>query len=369
MKLVIFGLSISSSWGNGHATLWRGLASGLAKIGHRVVFFERDVPYYAKNRDYTDIPGGELVLYPDWKSVTATAKRHLKDADVAIITSYCPDGIAATEAVLASRTRLKVFYDLDTPVTLANLEAGRAVEYIGPRGLADFDLVLSYTGGAALSELRTRLGARRVAALYGSVDPSVHHPVPPEPEYAADLSYLGTYSNDRQQALEMLFVEPARRLPGHRFALGGSQYPDSFPWTDNIFLYPHVPPGKHGAFYCSSKLTLSVTRRPMADMGYCPSGRLFEASACGVPIVSDDWEGLDQFFEPGIEIIIARTTGHVMDSLAMSDKERARIAQAARERTLAKHTAERRALELENMLDAALKAPPGTQSAAGHRES
>ena len=315
------------------------------------------------------MPGGELVIYPEWKSAAAAARRHLQDADAGMVTSYCPDAIAATAALLDSRARLKAFYDLDTPVTLANLEAGRAVDYIGPRGLADFDLVLSYTGGAALAELKARLGARRVVPLYGSVDPEVHRPVPPKPEYASDLSYLGTYSEDRQRALEMLFVEPARRLAGRRFALGGSQYPDSFPWTPNIFLFPHVPPGEHGAFYCSSKLTLSVTRGPMAEMGYCPSGRLFEASACGVPIVSDDWEGLDQFFEPAIEILIARTTGHVMDALAMSDEQRGRIAGAARERALSKHTAARRAQELETILETALKPAPDTRGAGRPRET
>jgi spore maturation protein CgeB len=359
MKLVVFGLSISSSWGNGHATLWRGLANALAKIGHHVVYFERDVPYYAKNRDYTEIPGGELVLYQDWAAVAGIAARHLGEADVAMVTSYCPDGIAATELALASPARVKAFYDLDTPVTLANLDAGRAVNYIGPRGLADFDLVLSYTGGAALAELKTRLGARRVAPLYGSVDPSVHRPVPPKPEYEAGLSHLGTYSPDRRTALEELLVEPARRLPDRRFVLGGSQYPDDFPWTGNIFFFPHVPPGEHPAFYCSSRFTLNATRGPMAAMGYCPSGRLFEAAACGVPIVTDDWEGIDQFFEPGVEIVIARTTGHVMDALAMSDEQRERIAQAARERTLAMHTADRRAVELETILTA------GTQEESG----
>jgi spore maturation protein CgeB len=355
MKLVIFGLSISSSWGNGHATLWRGLAGALAKKGHRVVFFERDVPYYAEHRDYTEIPGGELVIYPDWAGTVPVARRHLRDADVAMVTSYCPDGIAATEMVLESRARLKTFYDLDTPITLSNLDAGRAVNYIGPNGLAGFDLVLSYTGGAALAELKTRLGARRVAALYGSVDPEVHHPVPPKEEYAADLSYLGTYSADRQESLEELFLEPARRRPDLRFVLGGSQYPKEFPRVENLVLFPHIPPAEHAAFYCSSKLTLSVTRGPMAQMGYCPSGRLFEASACGVPIVSDDWEGLDHFFEPGIEIVVARTTGHVMDALALDDEARARIGKAARERTLSKHTAAHRAVELETMLQAALK--------------
>src|SRR5690349_840822 len=210
VKLVIFGLTVSSSWGNGHATLWRGLCRALARHGHKVVFYERDVDYYAMNRDVTELPGGRLVLYPDWDQVASAAARDLRDADAAIVTSYCPDGIAASDLVLGSTVPVRAFYDLDTPVTLAALKAGEEVAYIGPRGLRDFDLVLSYTGGLALDELQRRLGARRVAALYGSVDPEAHQPAHPQAHYAADLSYLGTYSPDRQQALEVLFVETAR---------------------------------------------------------------------------------------------------------------------------------------------------------------
>jgi spore maturation protein CgeB len=365
VKIVVFGLTVSSSWGNGHATLWRGLARALAKRHHTFVFLERDVPYYAEHRDLTELPEGVLLLYRDWNQVRARALRHLADADVAIVTSYCPDAPAATEVVLSSPVRIRAFYDLDTPVTLSRLESGENVDYIGPRGLVDFDLVLSYTGGPALEELRTRLGARHVAPLYGHVDPEVHHPVPADERYRADLSYLGTYSEDRQTVLERLFVEPARRRPDVRFLMGGSQYPAGFPWTGNLFFIPHVPPADHPAFYCSSRLTLNVTRGAMARMGYCPPGRLFEASACGAPIVSDDWEGLDTFFEPGVEIFIARTTGHVMDALAMPDEKLRRMARKSRERTLEMHTAERRALELENILEAAQSLPaPRTGASA-----
>lgn len=351
MKLVVFGLAISSSWGNGHATLWRGLVKALLRRGHRVSFYERDVDYYAANRDLAGLPdGGRLVLYPGWEEVRAEAALDLADADAAVVTSYCPDGVAASELVLGSRAGVRAFYDLDTPVTLARIRAGEDVGYVGPRGLGDFDLVLSYTGGGALDELRDRLGARRTAPLYGWVDPEVHRPVEPLERFGADLSYLGTYAADRQAAVEELFVEPARRHPDRRFSIGGANYPADFPWTANTWFVRHLPPAEHPAFFSSSRLTLNVTRAAMAAMGHCPSGRLFEAAACGAPVVSDDWEGLDGFFEPGGEILVARDRGDVAEALALTDAELGRIARAARERTLAEHTADRRAAELEGLL-------------------
>jgi spore maturation protein CgeB len=351
MKIVVFGLTVSSSWGNGHATLWRGLIRALARRGHRVVFYEHDVPYYAGNRDLHEIPGGELVLYDAWDGVRARAARDVADADVAMVTSYCPHGIEATALVLEGRA-MRVFYDLDTPVTLARLEAGEEIGYIGPEGLGGFDLVLSYTGGAALEALERRLGARRVAPLYGHVDPEVHRPVERAERFGADLSYLGTYAADRQAALEALFVEPARRLPGRRFLIGGAQYPQDFPWTDNIHFVRHLPPPDHPAFFSSSRLTLNVTRAAMAAMGWCPSGRLFEAAACGTPILSDAWEGLDAFFAPGAEILVAGSTDEAAAAVDIDDAELRRIARAARERVLAEHTSDRRAQGLEAALAA-----------------
>lgn len=355
MKLVVFGLTITSSWGNGHATLWRGLVRALIARGHRVVFFERDVPYYAGARDLWEIPGGELVLYPSWDAVLPYARSHLADADVAMVTSYCPDGVDAARAVLDSPAQLRTFYDLDTPVTLDGLKTGREVPYLSPEGLGGFDLVLSFTGGAALEQLRTTLGARRTAPLYGHVDPGVHRPVPPLEGPRADLSYLGTYAEDRQSALEALFIAPARRMPGRRFLIAGAQYPHDFPWTDNVYFQRHLPPAGHPAFFCSSRLTLNVTRRAMAEMGFCPSGRLFEAAACGVPILTDTWDGLDAFFTPGEEVLTASTTDEAVAAISLGDDELRRIAGNARERTLAEHTSERRAMELEEMLDAAVR--------------
>ncbi len=364
MKLVIFGLSISSSWGNGHATLWRGLVRALIRRGHAVHFFERDVPYYANQRDLTEIAGGALHLYQSWEATAGAARAQLRDADVGIVTSYCPDALRAADLLFDSRSTLKVFYDLDTGVTLRRLQGGEPVEYVGPRGFRDYDLVLSYTGGAAVNVLRTRLGARMAVALYGWVDPEAHYPVPPLERFRSDLSYLGTYAADRQRALIDLFVEPARRLSGRRFCLGGAMYPQDFPWTENIFFVRHLPPAEHRHFYCSSRATLNITRAAMAAMGYCPSGRLFEAAACGTPILTDYWEGLDNFFEPGAEIVVARSTEDAVAALEMPDAQLRRIARAARERTLAEHTAEARAIEMERIFDHARRPSPANAVSA-----
>jgi spore maturation protein CgeB len=357
MKIVVFGLTITSSWGNGHATLWRGLCRALAERGHRVVFYEHDVSYYAGARDAFEVPGGELVLYAAWEEAQRRARRDLRDADVAMVTSYCPHGIEATEVVIDQDRALRVFYDLDTPVTLSRLSRGETTTYIGPRGLADFDLVLSYTGGDALVQLRHRLGARRVAPLYGHVDPQVHRPVAPAPHYVSDFSYLGTYAADRQAALEALFIEPARLRPERRFLIGGAQYPQDFPWTPNIFFVRHLPPSEHPAFFASSRLTLNVTRQAMAEMGWCPSGRLFEAAACGAPMLSDWWDGLDAFFTPGAEILVGRTSEDAVAALDLADAELKRIAAGARDRVLAEHTSARRARDFEDAVAAARAAP------------
>lgn len=352
MKLVIFGLTVSSSWGNGHATLWRGLCNALARQGHDITFFECDVPYYANHRDLVWPETYKLVLYPDWADAASLAKCAVRESDAAIVTSYCPDAISASDLVLDSQA-IKIFYDLDTAVTLANFRDRGAVDYIPSFGLAEFDLVLSYVGGRALDELRHLLGAKRVAPLYGSVDPDIHKPVPPSDHYASDLSYLGTYAADRQSTLQELFLEPAQRLPSRKFILGGAQYPDDFPWHENVWFVRHVPPPDHPAFYCSSKATLNVTRAAMASFGYCPSGRLFEAAACETPVVSDAWDGLDEFFEPGREILVASSADDVVSAIALGTQELRRVGNAARERVLTAHTAEHRSRELLELVEAA----------------
>lgn len=351
MHFVIFGLTVSSSWGNGHATLWRGLLKALARRGNTVVFYEKDVSYYRNTRDGWEPPAGvQLRLYGDLEEIRREAPCELQRADAALVTSYCPDGAEASEIVLASGAGVRAFYDLDTPVTLDALQSGQPVPYLPAQGLREFDLVLSYTGGRALEELQTRLGARRVAPLHGWVDPEIHCPAVPVEEFRADLSYLGTFAADRQPALEELLVKPARARPELRFVIGGAQYPDDFPWAQNIYFVRHLPPALHPAFFCSSRATLNVTRRAMADYGYCPSGRLFEAAACGTAILSDVWEGLETFFVPDKEVVLVRHAEDVLAALARPPAELAEIAAAGRRRALRDHTADARASELERLL-------------------
>jgi spore maturation protein CgeB len=352
MNLVVFGLSVSSSWGNGHATHWRSLARALSKTGARLTFFERDRPYYASNRDAAELPGIELVLYDSWAEVEAAAAAAVGAADAAIVTSFCPDGPEAADLVRA-RAPLSVYYDLDTPVTLASLDGGAPPEYLPRGGLGGFDLVLSFTGGPALDALVDRLGARHVRPLYGCIDADAYvaDPSARRDEYA--LSYLGTYAADRQDALASLFVEAARRAPRRAFLLGGAQYPQDFPWTPNTFFVGHVEPGSHPRFYGTAPLTLNVTRASMARLGHCPSPRLFEAAACEAAVVSDVWPGLETFFVPGEEIVLARSVDDVLGAIDLGPEACRRIGRRARERVLAEHGAERRAAELLASLEAA----------------
>jgi spore maturation protein CgeB len=329
------------------------LCNALARQGHDVTFFERDVSYYANHRDLLWPKSYKLVLYPSWNEVNSLAKSAVSESDVAVVTSYCPDAQPASTLVLHSKA-MKVFYDLDTAVTLQNFRRGGAVEYIPAAGLADFDLVLSYVGGQALKELQDLFGAKRVAPLYGSVDPDVHKPVAPSSHYHSDLSYLGTYAADRQSAVQSLFLDPAQRLPKRKFLLGGAQYPDDFPWNENVWFVEHVPPPEHPAFYSSSKATLNVTRSAMASFGYCPSGRLFEAAACGTPVVSDSWEGLDKFFEPGREILVACSADDVVNAIELGDEELRRVGKAAREKVFSAHTADHRSRELLQLVEGAV---------------
>jgi spore maturation protein CgeB len=253
--------------------------------------------------------------------------------------------------VLNANLARTVFYDMDTPVTLSRLEQGESVPYLPEEGLGGFDLVLSYTGGKALQLLRRNLGAKRAATLYGWVDPAVYHRVSPRPEFEADLSYLGTYSADRQPALDMLLMNAARRMENRRFVIGGAMYPAPQQWPANVRHYDHVAPPEHAAFYSSSPLTLNITRGCMAAMGYCPSGRLFEAAACGTAVLSDWWEGLETFFQPEEEILIATDTADTITSLARSADALKSVGQRARERALDCHTAEIRARRLAELIE------------------
>jgi spore maturation protein CgeB len=350
VKVVIFGLTVGTSLENPHAAMWPALIRELHTLGHRVVFFERAA---GKSRR---LEGADLFDYPEWKWVRAIAAEHLADADAAIVTSACADVAEATRAVLGSNVRVHCFYDLDPAATLG-LQPSRAQQHFTPPGgMGGFDVVLSDTGGRALAGLKSQQRARHVVPFYGCVDPDACREVQPEERYRADVSYLGEWVDQLQAELEALFLEPARRRPDLRFTVGS---PRQALWAApaNVTFLPTVPPGDHARFFSSSRLTLSIANPAAAEMGYCPSVQIFEAAGCGVPVLTDEWDGLDYFFEAGREILVARTTGHVMDALAFPAERLSEIGRAGRERVLSAHTAARRALDLENILEAAISLP------------
>jgi spore maturation protein CgeB len=360
MNIVIIGLSITSSWGNGHASTYRALVRGLASRGHDVLFLERDEPWYAGNRDLPRPPYCRVELYEKTTDLRDRYAADIATADLVIVGSYVPDGIAVADLVLRQASRCTAFYDIDTPVTLAALRTGRA-EYIDEPQIPAFDLYLSFTGGPMLSQLEEELGARLARPLYCSVDPDAYRPAG-EAVTDRDLSYLGTYSADRQPTLEALLLAPARAWHDGRFIVAGAQYPAAMPFPANVERIVHLAPTEHPAFYNRSRFTLNVTRRDMIAAGYSPSVRLFEAAACATPIISDRWPGLSTLFVPGEEILLAERATDVLSYLReMPDAERAHIGRRGRERVLASHTSVHRAIELEAyVIEAAGQPAPHT---------
>jgi len=341
MKLVVLGLSLSSSWGNGHATTFRALLEAFVLRGHEVLFLERDVPWYANQRDLLDPAWCRLEFYRDLDDL-----QRFDDvigcADAVIVGSYVPDGVAVGERVQRLARGVTAFYDIDTPVTLAKLGHGD-FDYLSPELIPGYDVYLSFTGGPTLAFLEEHYGSPAARPLYCSVDPARYFPTGAAKRW--DLSYLGTYSPDRQPALERLLIEPALALPDRRFVVAGPQYPDDIAWPQNVERIAHLAPTEHAAFYSASRATLNVTRADMIVAGWSPSVRLFEAAACATPILSDIWTGLDQIFAPGSEILLTRTSAPVIAALERDDL--GTIGVGGQRRVLGDHTAAHRAAELE----------------------
>ncbi|MDP9095328.1 MAG: glycosyltransferase [Pseudomonadota bacterium] len=346
LRIVILGLTITSSWGNGHATTYRGLVRGLSRRGHQVLFLERDKPWYAENRDLAAPPYGETALYDSLDALKSKWAQAIASADLVIVGSYVPEGIEAGRIVQSLARGVTAFYDIDTPVTLSALETG-SCDYLAADILRRFDLYLSFTGGPTLQELERRWGARAARALYCSADPDLYQPAP-DAEKRWDLGYLGTYSTDRQPVLEDLLCVPAQHWPEGRFVVAGPLYPADLTWPGNVERIEHAAPAEHRDFYATQRFTLNVTRADMVRRGHSPSVRLFEAACCGTPIISDWWEGLDELFTPGEEILIARGTDEVLAIIrSMPEEQRVAIGAAGRARVLAAHTGDHRAAELE----------------------
>jgi spore maturation protein CgeB len=352
MKITVFGLSITSSWGNGHATTFRALLQALNRRGHRIVFFEHNLEWYQNNRDLPEPPYCEVRLFDNWTEVLPAVRRELRDSDVAVVGSYFPDGIAALNEVLQSNVPVKAFYDIDTPITVGRLRSFGETEYLQLRHLAGLDIYFSFTGGPLLEDLQREFGVPLAVPLYCSVDPELYRERPRNPQFACDLSYMGTYAPDRQPKIHEMLCRPADNLPQSTFIVAGPQYPDSIRWPANVRRIIHLNPREHAEFYCSSRMTLNVTRRDMVLAGFSPSVRLFEAAACGATLISDNWPGLETFFVPGMEILLPASSDDVVRYIsAYSDGELRAIGCAAQERVLAAHTSEARAREFEQAVE------------------
>ena len=344
---VFLGLSITSTWGNGHATTYRGLLKELTNRGHHVTFLERDVPWYATHREFEQLPYCDVFLYQSIEQLQERYAQLVRDADAVIAGSFVPEGIAVGHWIQAQAKGIVAFYDIDTPVTLASLQAGRC-EYLSKDLIPCYDLYLSFTGGSTLELIERRLGSRCARPLYCSVDPAIYFPEQRAVEW--DLAYLGTYAADRQPALEALLLDVATAHPNRRFAIAGPQYPEAIAWPANVTHIEHLPAAEHRKFYNSQALALNITRKDMIRAGHSPSVRLFEAASCGVPIVTDEWMGLDQFFAPNTEILPVQSTEQVVKYLQMSPYQRSEIAERARRRTLRFHTAAVRAAEFDSYI-------------------
>ncbi len=345
LNIVILGLSITSSWGNGHATTYRALVRALVERGHRILFLERNMPWYAENRDLPNPPYGCTELYGDLDELKTRFEGPVRTADLVIVGSYVPDGVAVGAWVLATALGVPAFYDIDTPITLSRLAQGD-YEYLAPNQISQYALYLSFAGGKVLEQLEQVYRSPAARPLYCAVDPDLYYPERHELQW--DLGYMGTYSPDRQPGLDRLLLEPARQLHESQFVVAGPNFPQVESWPGNVKHFTHLAPDRHRAFYNEQRFTLNLTRAAMAAVGFSPSVRLFEAGACGVPIISDYWEGLDTFFTPGEEILVAASSAEVAEMLQdIPEIQRAAIGARARAAVLAKHTAAHRAMELE----------------------
>jgi spore maturation protein CgeB len=347
VKIAFFGSSLVSSYWNGAATYYRGIVRALAERGHTVTFYEPDAYDRQANRDIPDPPWARVVVYDpaQWEQTLELAR----GAEVAVKASGVGANDAELEAgVLELGAATTIFWDVDAPATLARLEADPddALRGLVPR----YDLVLTYGGGDPVVARYRALGARDCVPVYNALDPATHHPVPPEPRFACALAFLGNRLPDREQRVEEFFLRAAALAAGRRFLLGGSGW-ESKPLPGNVVPLGHVGTAEHNAFNCTPRAVLNVTREDMAACGWSPATRVFEAAGAGACLITDAWEGIELFLEPGTEVLVAADGEEVA---ALIEAATPAIGAAARRRVLAEHTYARRAQQVEAILAGAL---------------
>lgn len=347
MRIAWFGSSIVSAYWNGAATYYRGLVRALHERGHHVTFLEPDAYERQQHRDLDDPPWCEVVVFaPDrWEEALERARGAdvvVKAGGVGVLDEELEAGVLELDAPTT------VFWDVDAPATLARLEAapGDALRALVPR----YDLVLTYGGGDPVVSRYRALGARDCVPIYNGLDPDTHHPVPPDPRFRCDLAFLGNRLPDREERVEEFFLRAASLAPERRFLLGGAGWGDR-PLPPNVGTLGHVSTREHNALNATPLAVLNVSRASMAANGWSPATRVFEAAGAGACLVTDAWEGIDAFLEPGEEVLVARDGAEVAAHVEALDPERAgAIGKAARRRVLAEHTYADRAVEVERVL-------------------
>lgn len=359
MKFAFFGSSLVSAYWNGAATYYRGLIRSLHARGHQITFYEPDAFDRQRHRDMDDPPWARDVVYAvQDQGPMRRALEQAADADVIVKTS----GVGVfeqelAEGVLALRRpgRLVIFWDVDAPATLDELDAdiGHPFRPLVPR----FDLICTYGGGQPVVDAYRRLGARHCEPVYNALDTSTHHPVPAEPRFAGDLGFLGNRLPDREERVEQFFLQAAQARPQLRFLLGGSGWEDKR-LPPNVERLGHLFTHQHNAFNVSPRAVLNISRASMARYGHSPATRVFEAAGAGACLITDEWQGLERFLEPGSEVLVARDGLAVADHLDALDARRAQaIGHAARRRVCAEHTYAHRAEQLEALLEGRLPRP------------
>ncbi|WP_114783745.1 CgeB family protein [Botryobacter ruber] len=356
LKVAFFGSSLVSAYWNGAATYYRGIVRALHERGHQVTFYEPDAYDRQQNRDMPDPDWATVVVYEATEEAVHRCLAQAAEADMVVKASGVGvfDELLEREVLkLQTDDRLVVFWDVDAPATLDRVHHNPQDQF--HQLIPQYDMVLTYGGGQPVIDAYEALGAKKCVPVYNALDTATHFPVPPEERFACDLAFLGNRLPDRESRVEEFFLKPAAATPDKTFIIGGSGWGDK-PMTPNVKYVGHVYTKDHNAFNCTPKAVLNISRESMARYGFSPATRVFEAAGAGACIITDFWEGIDFFFDPGKEILVAKNGDEVANIMAnLTEEEAKRIGEAAYKKVLSEHTYNHRAEQLEQLLYAKVK--------------